>query len=187
MASDNEARWYAVRTAPGSQRPKREYITETTRSEKGYRLVPSLDPRQSAVERSLTIAGYTHYMPAEKRLVRDRLRPYLWKSRRFALMVGYIFVRIDGGKSPDDLLGIPGVAGLVRAADGTAMVIPFLDMMAVRAAEAAAEAEFDRQSRNARQVIRKAAKTDPSLQKIVDQLDIAGTITVPLDEAAKAA
>ena len=184
--------WYAIRTAPGAQKPQREYKVETLldddgkpRGKKGYRIVPSLDPNRSAVERALQDNGFVYYMPAEKRLVRDRRHTDLWKVRRFALMVGYMFVR-----EPHDwrlLFNTPGVAGVVQNADGTPLPISILDIMAVRAAEAAAEVDFDAQTRKARQNLRKNAKTDARLKKLVAQLDIAGTITVPLDIASIAA
>lgn len=170
----NGMTWYAIRTAPGSQKPQREYEVEKTKSKRGYRIVPSLNPNMSAVERALSDAGVVFYMPSERRLQRDRLRPYLWKSRRFALMVGYIFVR-----DPDwsKLYQTPGVSGVVSV-DGEPMPIDFFDILKVWEAETRYVIEFQDQSRLARQVLRKAAKTDPSLQKIVDKLDIAGTITV---------
>jgi transcription antitermination factor NusG len=174
-------RWYAIRTVPGSQKPQREFAVEVTKSSKGYRIVPSLNPDVSAIERALTDAGIHHFMPAERRLIRDRLRPYLWKSRRFALIVGYMFVR-----EPDwyKLSKTPGVAGVVGI-EGKPTPVDFLDMLKLFDAEQRCAIEFQEQSRSARQTIRKAAKTDPSLQKIVDKLDIAGTITVPMDAAAR--
>ena len=179
-----ERYWYAVRTAPGSQKPQREYTVEKTdgkRSKKGYRIIPSLNPNLSAIERSLRDAGFDVWMPAEKRLVRDRRHTDLWKVRRFALMVGYVFV-----KDPKDfgkLEGTAGVAGVVRNADGYPLAMDFMDIMAVRAAEADAEHEFDRRSKLARQNLRKRAKEDPRLMKLVGKLDIAGKVTVPLAAA----
>ena len=184
--------WYAIRTAPGSQKPQREYKVEPLlddngkpRGKKGYRIVPSLDPNRSAIERALQDNGFVYYMPSEKRLVRDRRHTDLWKVRRFALMVGYIFVREphDWGK----LLDTAGVSGVVQNADGAPLAITLIDIMAVRAAEASAEVEFDAQTRKARQKLRKNAKTDPRLKKLVEKLDIAGTITVPLDMVGQAA
>jgi hypothetical protein len=190
LASDSS--WYAIRTAPGAQKPQREYKVEALlddegkpRGKKGYRIVPSLDPNRSAIERALQDNGFVYYMPAEKRLVRDRRHTDLWKVRRFALMVGYMFVR-----EPHDwrlLLDTPGVAGVVQNADGAPLAIGILDVMAVRAAEAAAEVSFDDDTRRARQKLRKNAKTDARLKKLVEQLDIAGTITVPLDIVSRAA
>lgn len=172
--------WYAVRTVPGSQKPQREYAVETTRSRKGYRIVPSLNANVSAVERALTDAGFIHYMPAEKRLLRDRLRPYLWKSRRFALMVGYVFV-----KAPCNLYALNDVPGVLAVVgnQGKPYEVPLIDILTLRSMEAEAEVEFDKAAREARQVIRKAARKDPSLKRIVDRLDIAGTLSFPLAEA----
>lgn len=178
--------WYAVRTAPGAQKPKREYAVELTSLNKegvprgkGYRIVPSLNANQSAIEKALADAGFDVYMPAEKRLIRDRRHTDLWKVRRFALMVGYVFVRDpkDFGK----LARVPGVAGVVSNADGRPLPIDILDIMAIRSAEAKAEEEFDAQSRLARQKVRKRAKEDPRLKKLVAKLDIAGNFTVPQD------
>jgi len=187
VADQKRQNWYAVRTTPGAQKPQREYAVETTTLDndgkprgKGYRIIPSLNPNESAVERALKTNGFFHYMPAEKRLVRDRRHTDLYKVRRFALMVGYIFVR-----DPDDFYRLettPGVAGVVRNADGQPLVVDLLDILAVRAAEGDAEVKFDQQSRNARQKLRKNAKTDPRLQKLAAKLDIAGAVTVPWDK-----
>lgn len=192
MARTSEPMWYAIRTAPGSQKPQREYVVEPTAlgkdgrpMGKGYRITPSLDPRWSAVEKALSDAGYTFYMPAEKRLVRDRRHTDLWKVRRFALMVGYIFVR--GPFVRDHLLEVPGVAGIVTNAEGFPLPMLLNDILAVRAAEADADVAFDAQTRAARKNLRKRAKVDPRLQKLVEKLDIAGTISMPLDSDVLAA
>ncbi|MDX3926754.1 MAG: hypothetical protein QHC90_13245 [Shinella sp.] len=184
--------WFAIRTEPGSQKPQREYSVEPTSLDKdgkprgkGYRIVPSLDPNMSAIERALERAGFEFWMPAEKRLVRDRRHTDLWKVRRFALMVGYVFV-----KEPPDfgrLAAVPGVSGVVSDAYGNPLAIDFLDILAVRAAEAEADVEFDKRSRMARQTLRKNAKNDPRLKKLVAKLDIAGSITVPLEKLGDAA
>ncbi len=184
--SNRQRAWYAVRTVPGSQKPKREYAIEPTTIDKegkprgkGYRIVPALDHRISAIERSLTENGFDCYMPAEKRLIRDRKHTDLWKVRRFALLVGYVFVR-----EPHDwrlLEETPGVAGIVKGLDGSPLPIDIMDILAVRAAEADSEVEFDRRQRLARQVLRKNAKTDPRLKKLIGKLDIAGTLTVQMD------
>lgn len=184
--ANHQPSWYAVRTVPGSQKPRREYAIEPTTLDKdgkprgkGYRIVPNLDHRISAIERSLTENGFDCYMPSEKRLIRDRKHTDLWKVRRFALLVGYVFVR-----DPHDwrvLETTPGVAGIVKGADGSPLPIDIMDILAVRSAEAEAEVEFDRRQRLARQVLRKNAKTDPRLKKLIGKLDIAGTLTVPTD------
>jgi hypothetical protein len=184
--SNKQMAWYAVKTVPGSQKPRREYAVEPTTLDKdgrargkGYRIVPNLDHNISAVERSLTENGFNCYMPSEKRLIRDRKHTDLWKVRRFALLVGYIFVR-----DPHDwrlLEATPGIAGIVKAADGRPLAIDIMDILKVRAAEADAEVEFDRRSRLARQVLRKNAKTDPRLKMLISKLDIAGAVSVPLD------
>ena len=50
--------WNAIRTSPGAQMPQREFAVQTTSRGKGYRIVPSLNPNQSAVERALADAGF---------------------------------------------------------------------------------------------------------------------------------
>lgn len=184
--------WYAVRTAPGSQKPQREYAVELTTVDKdgnhrgkGYRIVPSLNPNISAVERSLAQRGFNFWMPSEKRLIRDRRHTDLWKVRRFALMVGYVFVH-----DPYDFRELeetPGVAGIVKTPDGIPLSIDLLDIISVRAAEAESEVEFDRRSRLARQMLRKKAKQDPRLQKLIGKLDIAGNVSIPLNNGVLAA
>lgn len=179
--------WYAVRTEPGSQKPQREYLVEKTGSNrgKGYRIVPSLDPNMSAIERALAEGGFEFWMPAEKRLVRDRRHTDLWKVRRFALMVGYVFVKEPSNFAK--LKATAGVSGLVCDADGKPMPIDFLDILAVRSAEADAEVEFDSRSREARKKLRKNSKSDPRLKMLVAKLDIAGNFTVVLDKLGTAA
>lgn len=188
----NEHYWYAIRTIPGAQKPQREYAVELTKVDKngsprgkGYRIVPSLNPNMSAVERALTLAGFQYWMPSEKRLVRDRKHTDLWKVRRFALMVGYVFV--NDPKDFDKLERVNGVAGVVRDASGNPLAIDFLDILKVRAAEAEADVEFDKRSRMARANLRKRAKEDPRLRMLVAKLDIAGAVTVPLDNFGNAA
>lgn len=174
--------WYAIRTAPGSQLPQREFKAVVTRSRKGYRIDRTVNPDLSMIERSLDHAGIRHWMPAEKRLQRDRRKTHVWRTRRFALMVGWVFVQ-----DPDwyKLYDVPGVLGVVGH-DGVPLPIDILDILKVRSAEARAEAAFDAESLKARQAVRKAARRDPSLQKLVERFDIAGTISIPLDEAKAA-
>lgn len=170
--------WYAIRTVPGSQKPQREFEVEATRSRKGYRITPKLNPGISAVERALSRAGFVHYMPAEKRLVRDRKHTDLWKPRRFALLVGYIFVL-----NPADfrLLGeVDGVAHVVKDAGGKPLRIDLLDILALRQAESQAEAFFDVQSSRARKTVRLKAKRDPRLMKIVRKLEANEDATLPI-------
>jgi len=129
--------WYAVRTKPGSQMPQRTYEVETTRSVKGYRLVPSLDPNISAVEISLKRGGFTYYMPADLRVTRDRKKTNVWTTRRFALLLGYVFVNdtqqaIDWPKLEDKT---PGIERVVRCA-GKPMSILESEMELLRAMEA---------------------------------------------------
>lgn len=178
--------WYAVRTAPGSQMPQREYAVETTTLNssgnprgKGYRIVPSLDPRQSAVEKALSDAGFVHYMPAEKRLIRDRRHTDLWKPRRFALLVGYVFIHGEGDVDWLTLSEVPGVAGIVGIR-GKPMPIALADILMLRSMEAVGEEKFDRDAKLARSIIKGKAKRDPRLQKLVNKLQGQDVATVPL-------
>lgn len=139
--------WYAIRTAPGAQMPQREYTVETTAigkdgraRGKGYRIVPSLDPNISAIERSLSNAGFDHYMPIERRLVRDRKKTNLWKPRRFALLLGYVFVKDIERWA--DLEATPGVASVVRSR-GTPMPIEGKDILMLQSMEAVAQAKYE--------------------------------------------
>lgn len=176
--------WYAIRTRPGSQKPQREYAVEQTQSAKGYRIVPSLNPNLSAIERALSDAGFVYYMPAEKRLIRDRRKTDLFKTRRFALMVGYAFVH--NPHSFYALQEVPGVAGIVGI-EGRPMPVNLDDILLLRAMEAEAEVEFDGQVKKARWQLRKKAKRDEKLRQLVESLDMAGTFTVPLDSDVLAA
>ncbi|MCC0052154.1 MAG: hypothetical protein H6881_09780 [Rhodobiaceae bacterium] len=188
MASKAESKgqWFAIKTAPGAQLPRREYVIESTSLDregrargKGYRIVPDINHDLSAIERALDEAGFAYYMPTEKRLVRDRRHTDLYKIRRFALMVGYVFVRDphDWGR----LAATHGVSGVVRSSRGGALPMSVIDMLAIRAVEAEYDAVFDVQSKLARQKLRKKAKNDPRLKKLIAQLDTAGTVTVPID------
>lgn len=183
--------WYAVRTKPGSQMPRRSFSTEPTPlgkngkpRGKGYRLVRDLNPELSAVENALADAGFDCYMPAERRLQRDRRRPFLWKPRRFAMMVGYIFVRDP--KDTERLEAVEGVQGLVRDGAGRPLIISIRDILSIRAIEAKGDFLFDQQSKHARWKLRKLMKDDPEIKRIVEHLDIAGKLTVPLSELTAA-
>lgn len=159
--------WFAIRTAPGAQMPQREYAVETTSlgadgrpRGKGYRIVPSLDPNVSAVERALSNEGFTHYMPVERRLVRDRKKTDLWKPRRFALLLGYVFVR-----DVDDWIRLEetaGVASVVRS-QGRPMAIPVCEIDMLREMEAEAEAKLqkliEQRAAAARRLPRRKANT----------------------------
>lgn len=140
--------WYAIRTLPGAQMPQREYAVETNTlgaggrpRGKGYRIVPSLDPNISAVERALSNGGFSHYMPVERRLVRDRKKTDLWKPRRFALLLGYVFV--EDVTDWVRLEETPGVASTVRSM-GKPMPIPVGEIAMLRDMEAEAEAKLQR-------------------------------------------
>jgi transcription antitermination factor NusG len=130
--------WYAIRTMPGAQLPQREYVRDRQYDEQGNlirvgRLVPSLNPNISAVERALKDAGFSHYMPVERRLIRDRVKADLWKPRRFPLLQGYAFVEnvFDCAK----LERTPGVAEIVRVR-GKPYSMPVQDIATLREIEA---------------------------------------------------
>jgi hypothetical protein len=139
--------WYAIRTAPGAQMPKREYWTEeATRSAKGYRIQSGVASDYSAVELALKDAGFTYYMPAEFSAVRNRRKSGLYEVRRFALMKGYMFVselqdedwpRLLGGQG---FPGVPGVQGVVSN-HNTPFAISSLDLFRLRMFEQKSRAE----------------------------------------------
>lgn len=141
--------WHAIRTLPGAQMPQREYQVEPTEAAlnghsngKGYRIVPSLNPKMSAVERSLWDAGYRFYMPCEFKVIRNRSKTNSFTVRRFAMLQGYVFVA--GVEDWLTLRNLPGVAGIV-AIDGEPLPIHIADIVKLRAHEAASEAKADRE------------------------------------------
>lgn len=158
--------WFAIRTLPGAQLPQREYQVEPTMlgangrpRGKGYRIVPSLDPDQSAVERALSNAGFAHYMPVEKRLVRDRRKTDLWKGRRFPLLLGYVFVQdVTDFRTLEETAGVAGIVGT----KGEPIAIPEGDIAMLRGEEAKAEEKYlwevQRREEAARRVTRNKAK-----------------------------
>ncbi len=178
--------WYAIRTMPGAQMPQREFAVEATPLAKngrprgkGYRIVPSLNPRLSAIERALDEAGFIHYMPVEKRLIRDRRKPDLWKTRRFALLLGYVFI-----KGPCNFLrlqDLPGVAGIVGTC-GRPQLVDVVDILTLRTAEAKAEQDFDKHNINYQRSIARKARNqgDKKLKALVDRLDVVGITTVEI-------
>ncbi|WIW52389.1 hypothetical protein LRP31_25555 [Mesorhizobium mediterraneum] len=159
--------------------PKREFTVEDTKGAKGYRIIPSLNASVSAVERALTDAGFVHYMPVEKRLIRDRRKPDLWKARRFALILGYVFI-----KGPCNFLGlqqVPGVAGIVGTC-GDPKPVDLVDILLLRSMEAKSESVFDSQTINKQRQIRKRARNqgDKKLMALVNSLNMTGVTTVPI-------
>lgn len=141
--------WYAIRTAPGAQMPQRTYALESTRLDypgskargKGYKIVPSLNPKMSAVERALSDIGVQFYMPAEFKVVRNRKKTGMYELRRFALLPGYCFVY-----NVTDWLTLrkaPGVADVVGI-DGVPLAISIVDIIALRTFEAKSQAEADK-------------------------------------------
>lgn len=143
--------WYAIRTAPGAQMPQREYIVEkpseinpdmTGFGRKGYRIVPSINPKMSAVERALSNIGVQFYMPAEFKVVRNRKKTGIYELRRFAMLPGYVFVY-----NVSDWLKLraaPGVADIV-AIDGVPLQISIVDIITLRTIEARSQAKADRE------------------------------------------
>lgn len=140
-------KWYAIKTKPGAQQPRREYWTETTRSEKGYRVVSGANPYKTAVELSLERGGFTHYMPAEYEAVRNRNKKGLYELRRFPLLRGYVFVgEVADGNWERLLKKTPGVAGVV-CNNGEPFPISMLDIHRVRMFEAESKAQAEAKAR----------------------------------------
>lgn len=160
--------WYAVRTKPGAQMPKREYWPETNeRSRKGYRLVSGVASDHSAVELALKDAGFTFYMPVEFSAVRNRHKSGLYELRRFALLPGYLFVsELKDGDWPrlvgaPGITGVPGIGGVV-ANCGKPFAISSMDLFRLRMFEqksrAEAQARADSLSRSVERLTREKRK-----------------------------
>lgn len=157
--------WYAIRTAPGSQVPQREYWPEPTASAlegrargKGYRMASSLNPERAAIETALERGGFTYYMPAEFVAVRNRHRKGTYELRRFALLKGYAFVtELDMGGFYR-LADVPGVQGLIVDANGSPLPISSMEIHHLRMYEANSRAE-------AQAKVDKLQKTDERLLK----------------------
>lgn len=166
--------WYAIRTTPGSQAPRRERWVEPSASAlkgqtrgKGYRIASSIDPERSAIEMALETAGIVHYMPAEFAAVRNRHRKGLYELRRYALIHGYAFVsEMEMDAQWARLLAIPGVKDVVMTADGKPYPIDAMDIFRLRMFEAhsrAAAADLAKrlsahEEREGRKAAKKAAK-----------------------------
>ncbi len=187
--------WYAIRTMPGAQQPQREYTVEKPSlinpdikgfGRKGYRIVPSLNPSMSAIERALKDAGFVYYMPAEKRLIRDRRKTDLWRTRRFALLLGYVFIK--GPCNFLQLQELPGVAGIVGTC-GRPMPVSIVDIMMLRTKEARAEAEFDSKNINMQRTIRRKARNqgDKKMTALINSLGVVGITTVEIGQELVAA
>lgn len=143
--------WFAIRTKPGAQQPKREYWPEPSKSAleghprgKGYRIASSTNPAISAIETALEAKGFTFYMPAEFAVVRNRNHKNLYELRRFALMKGYMFV---GDPDWSRLMDVPGVQGIVGI-DGVPFPIGAMDLFRLRMYEANSRAEADNKARS---------------------------------------
>lgn len=159
--------WYAVRTLPGAQQPKREYWTETENEngrpvggKKGYRVVSGVASDHSAVELALEDAGFTYFMPAEFVAVRKRQKAGLYELRRFALLKGYMFVEV----ADEDwlrLYAVPGVRGVVKNC-GRPFEISLLDLHRLRMYEqnsrAVAQAKADSLSKAGERIEREKRK-----------------------------
>lgn len=169
--------WYVVRTAPGSQQPQREYTVHATRGPKGYRLVPSLNPNISAVERALRDNGFTHYMPVERRLVRDRRKHSLWKPRRFAILIGYVFVTdVHDWRLLEETPGVVGIVGI----KGEPLAMPDEDMAKLSAMEAKCEELYEQEVERRKLVETKAlaARNKLPRSKARDMFPVGATVEV---------
>lgn len=142
-------KWYAIRTAPGAQRPQREYWKEPSASAlkgvargQGYRIVSGVNPERSAIELALEGRGFAFYMPAEYEAVRNRHRKGIYELRRFPLMKGYAFVgEIVTDEAWGRLLSTPGVQGVISSVEGKPFPISMMDIHRLRMFEAYSRAE----------------------------------------------
>jgi len=141
--------WYAVRTLPGAQRPKREFWTEIAEhTRRGYRVVSGTASEHSAVELALMDRGFTYYMPTEYSVVRNRHRKGLYEVRRFALLKGYLFVADLADADWPRLVGAPGIPGVpgikgVVANCGKPFAISPMDLFRLRMFEQHSRAEAE--------------------------------------------
>lgn len=85
--------WYAVRVAPGSQRPARALIVPEDASER-ERAEADRRKGESIVERQLRQKGIDLYMPAFWEEIRAH-RGHKMRARRLPLFPGYVFIRRD--------------------------------------------------------------------------------------------
>jgi transcription antitermination factor NusG len=135
--------WFAVRTLPGAQQPKREYWTEDAeRTRKGYRIRSGVSADYSAVELALKDAGFTYYMPVEFAVVRNRHKKGSYELRRFALLKGYLFVGDMEDRDWPRLTEVPGIRGVV-ASGGKAFSVNTMDLHRLRMYEARSRAEAE--------------------------------------------
>ena len=114
--------WYAVKARPGTQRPA------------AARVGASADRKgETIIERSLRDQGFDVFMPSTVREVRHH-RTDEFIVKRFALMVGYAFVRDP--HSFYTLSDCDGVSAILGVA-GCPLRIPATDIENIRAAEMA--------------------------------------------------
>lgn len=139
--------WYAIRTTPGAQQPKREFWPETAeRSRKGYRIVSGLASDYSAVELALKDRGFTFYMPVEFSAIRNRHKSGLYELRRYPLLKGYLFVSELADEDWPRLVGAPGIPGVpgiqgVVGSFGRPVAINPVDLFRLRMFEQNSRAE----------------------------------------------
>lgn len=142
--------WYAIRTKPGAQQPKREYWPEPSESAlsgkprgKGYRMASSINPEMSAVESALEAKGFTFYMPAEYLAVRNRKHKGLYELRRFALLKGWMFVCDPDWAQLMEVTGIQGIA----SSNGAPCPINAMDLFRLRMYEANSRAAAEQEAK----------------------------------------
>lgn len=127
------AEWYAVKLRPGTQRAAKPRVGE-----------PEDRKGEFIIERSLRDAGFDIFMPSMRKEVRHH-RTNEFMERRFALLIGYVFVKLA---SPDPnffaLSRCDGVTAILGAA-GRPMVIPTQHINALITAEDEADEHFERQ------------------------------------------
>lgn len=99
-----EARWYAIRTAPGAQRSPS--ITGELPDRRGV-------SHLSVIERNLERIGIEYFMPSYRRDVIHH-RTKKWIDRRFPVFTGYCFVNLPR-QNFAEVEKVDGVIGFVRA------------------------------------------------------------------------
>lgn len=103
--------WFAIRIAPGATRQNMRYKAHIG-PRGGHRLERTPDGTdRTAIEAALEAAGIEHYLPTERREIRNRKKANTFTLRRFPLVPGYCFVLNPPGFWCFD--SIPGVIGVL--------------------------------------------------------------------------
>jgi len=137
-----DAKWYAVRVVPGSQRMAREIVLNPKDGETDEELQARVAQRkgESLIERDCRQAGIEIFMPSFWNTVQHQ-RTNKLTDRRFPLLVGYAFVCIEQ-KMFETVRKLETVGGFIRNVAGP---VPFddIDIGSLALAEMERKQAFD--------------------------------------------